>query len=563
MASKAYLRGVFSAASVLAIHLGAVEAQVEEPSGTGSLYPETYEGERLTTPSAPLDGRADNSAVLAVEPSPGEQDAIEASAAPASPGAPQAPAAVSPIPVVAAASGQASFVTAEADPDRTAAAPARPIRRSALSRALGEAAYAVDAYIGREEFSAQIKNAVKSHPVMRAEDASRNIARAELRAARAALYPRLSANLSGDYAVAREFGAGTNNVVDALRPRRQFNAGLGADQLLFDGGATFARIRAARARTSEAAHSLSARINDLALSALSTYHDVVTHQAIIALGADYIERHKQLLADVKERERLGAGSQADVLRVRARLAAAMARVNEIEESARLAEIRYEEFFGMPPGRLRSPSFDGLLVNSRDEAAALALERNPDIAVALAQAKAAAEDHRAAKGSRFPEVRANANAVKYGVFGDDDDYDVRVGVNVNYDLFDWARGANIKAAAGAAEQADAERERVRREVERDAAIAFERQSASSERLEALSQAIVAHHGARDLVAERFRVARGELIDLLQAENDYFEAGVAYLAGAADRDMAIYEMMEFTGELLKYFSPAAGEGEALNG
>lgn len=46
------------------------------------------------------------------------------------------------------------------------------------------------------------------------------------------------------------------------------------------------------------------------------------------------------------------------------------------------------------------------------------------------------------------------------------------------------------------------------------------------------ALAANRQARDLVAERFRASRGTLIDLIEAENDWFEAGVRQLSGRAD-------------------------------
>ncbi|MEO0399898.1 MAG: hypothetical protein AAF224_10820, partial [Pseudomonadota bacterium] len=42
------------------------------------------------------------------------------------------------------------------------------------------------------------------------------------------------------------------------------------------------------------------------------------------------------------------------------------------------------------------------------------------------------------------------------------------------------------------------------------------------------------------------------DLLQAENDWFEAGVAYLIASAGYDLAVYQMMAFTGDLQRLFS-----------
>src|SRR5690606_36050940 len=141
-----------------------------------------------------------------------------------------------------------------------------------------------------------------------------------------------------------------------------------------------------------------------------------------------------------------------------------------------------------------------------------------------------------------------------VLGGAEDYDVRAGVNLSYDLFaGGARSASISRAKNLAERQQAEEDRVRLEIEREAAIAFERREAANEQLAALEAALIANSEARAMVAERLRVARGDLIDVIQAENDWFEAGVGYLAGLADRDMASYELMEFTGDLLRFFSP----------
>ncbi|NWG71846.1 MAG: TolC family protein [Parvularculaceae bacterium] len=430
------------------------------------------------------------------------------------------------------------------------------VSRTALATALGGSAYILDDIGPHEDFAAAVRRAVGLHPLYHQEVSRRDEARAAIRAGRAALYPRLSASLSGDYVVAREFGAGTDNVVESLRNRSQMNAGVTASQLLFDGGATFARINEAKAQTASAEKSIDARVNELALGALSAFHDLATHQAVMKAGEEFIARHERLLADIKERQRLGAGTQADVMQASARLAAARARVAHIRESLRFAEIRYKEYFGREPLRLRRPSYEAVAVGSRDEAAALAVERHPEIGIAAARLDEAQAAHKAAKAARLPEIRAQMNAVKYDAFEGSDDYDVRAGVNLNYDIFSGgARGAAVAQAAARARQQSYDEARVRQEVEREAMIAFERREACNERLAALADALIANAEARRLISERFRAARGELIDVLQAENDYFEASVAYLAGLADRDMATYGLMEHTGDLIRLFSPQA--------
>lgn len=426
--------------------------------------------------------------------------------------------------------------------------------KSALARALGQAGYVVDGSASNEEFNRAVQMAIVSHPVLAAQQSQAAMARAETKAARAALYPRISANIDADYVIARRFETGTTNVVESLRPSDQVNAGVTASQLIFDGGATFAKIKSAKARDRESARSIEARINDLALGALSAYHDVAVHQAILALGAQYIAHHEKLVADVRERERLGAGVKADVLRAQARLAGARARVAQIQESSRIAEVRYQEYFKTAPGTLNLPDYEALAVGSREEAITLAMQKNPIMAAAIARTQSVEAERSAAKAARLPEIRANISGSSYDVFHGAEDYDVRAGVNLNYDLFaGGGRGAAIARARHDAERQRAEEDRVRLEIERDAAIAFERRNSANERLSALEAALVSNNEARALVSERFRASRGDLIDVIQAENDWFEAGVGYLSGLADRDMASYELMEFTGDLLRFFSP----------
>ncbi len=425
---------------------------------------------------------------------------------------------------------------------------------SKLEKALGPAGYLVMSAGVSADFNAKIRRAVGAHPAFHAQASTLDESRAERRRARAALYPQLSTQFRGDYSITRDFATGTDNVVESLRPREQFTAGVSASQLVFDGGATFQRIKSARARDSEFKNSLSTRVNDLALAALTAYHDLATNQALLALGNSFIRRHEEILENVKERERLGAGSKADVTRAVARLAAARARVSEFRESERLAEIQYSEFFREAPGLLARPSFGGMTVDTREQAVAASMARNPEIAAAAARAEASRADYKAAKGSRLPELRLSVDAVKYDIFESGDDFDVRAGVNVNYDIFGGgARAAEIAVAGSRARREKFSEEQIRLEIAREASIAFERRAGAEARLEALATAVVAHDETRELVLERYRFSRGDLIDVLQAENDYFEAGVAYLTGLINRDMAIYALMEHTGDLQRFFSP----------
>jgi adhesin transport system outer membrane protein len=194
------------------------------------------------------------------------------------------------------------------------------------------------------------------------------------------------------------------------------------------------------------------------------------------------------------------------------------------------------------------------ISDRNQIVAEALEINPEIAAAEARAEARQADFKAARSARLPEVRLSVDAQKYDVFDTDNDFDVRAGLTVNYNIFGGgARAADIAIARSRAKREHFNEEQTRKDVAREAAMAFERLEGADERLAALGDSLIANDVTRDLVLERYKLSRGDQIDVLQAENDYFEAGVAYVIALSGRDMAGYALMEHTGDLLRLFSP----------
>ncbi len=87
-----------------------------------------------------------------------------------------------------------------------------------------------------------------------------------------------------------------------------------------------------------------------------------------------------------------------------------------------------------------------------------------------------------------------------------------------------RVAQVGAAARAA---DARAQRVREEAERNASIAWSDVQALEEQVAALRENYVASRRTRDVQVERFRVARGTINDVLEANESYFETAVAYV------------------------------------
>ena len=73
-------------------------------------------------------------------------------------------------------------------------------------------------------------------------------------------------------------------------------------------------------------------------------------------------------------------------------------------------------------------------------------------------------------------------------------------------------------------------------------------ALEQQLEALEASYIASRRSRDVIVERFRVARGTLFDVVAAEDAYFESATAYIQALTELDAARYVLLSRMGRLL---------------
>jgi adhesin transport system outer membrane protein len=156
------------------------------------------------------------------------------------------------------------------------------------------------------------------------------------------------------------------------------------------------------------------------------------------------------------------------------------------------------------------------------------------------------------------LSAGIDAGRYDLL-DSQDYDVRGRVTARYRFLGGAE-ARVGQAEARADQAEARASRVRNEAEREAAIAWSDVQALQQQLVALEASYVASRQSRDVLAERFRVARGTLFDLLESESGYFNVAALYIRAITELDAARYVLLSRTGQLLPTLNiePPAAEG-----
>lgn len=397
------------------------------------------------------------------------------------------------------------------------------------------------------EFRAAVAGAVERHPATQESEATTAEVRAVVAEAHERRLPSIDLSVSSYRVLAREFSNDPNNIVERSRATNRTDAQLSIQQTILDFGASAARVAAAGARLRAAAAEAEATADRIALGTVAAWYDVFATRALVAVTESFVANQEELREAVEERIRQGVSAPGDTARVESYLASAQTRLARFRRLLANAEARFTELTGyIPPPTLERAPVAALPALTKD-AAALAAMRTPAARSAQAMADSARQEAKAVRSDRLPQVSAGIDAGRYGVFETDEDYDIRGRVTMRQRLFGGSE-ARLSQYRARARAADARATRIREEAARDAAIAWSDVRALEEQVEALEASYIASRRSRDVLIERFVNARGDLFDVVAAEDAYFETATAYIQALSELDAARYVLLSRTGGLL---------------
>src|SRR4051812_773971 len=401
--------------------------------------------------------------------------------------------------------------------------------------------------VSPEFFRGTIEAAVERHPSTQEAAALTSEARYVVDEANERRKPSIDMSVTSYKVIARKFSNDPQNIIERSRPDQRTDATLSVSQTIFDFGAGADRVLAAGARLRAAAADAEANADQVALSSIAAWYDVFAYRALVGLTEDFVRNQEELHAAVEERIRQGVSAPGDTARVESYLASAQTRLAGFRRQLANAEARYTELVGTPPppNLQRAPVAE--LPNISRDAASLKAMSGPQSRSAQAQADSARQEARATRADRFPQVGVGIDAGRYGVFENATDYDIRGRITVGRRLC-GAAGARLAEPRARARSADAGATRIRDEAARDASIAWSDVAALEDQLRAMEASYIPSRRSRDVLVERFINARGNLFDVVAAEDSYFETATSYIRALSELDAARYVLLSKTGRLL---------------
>lgn len=353
--------------------------------------------------------------------------------------------------------------------------------------------------------------------------------------------------------------------------------GVSIRQMLFDGFFTSSEVDRFSNEASADQWALFAAAEDIALEVSRVYLNHLNAEQVLTLAEKNLQSHKDIYDQIKQRTDSGLGSTADLSQISGRLARANANVISAKNNLfdtraqfiRIATVAPEELIMPVPDADKLPADLGISLK-------MAQDNHPILKSASSDIGAANYEREAALANYYPKVTLELNGGWNNDTNGEDGYspfnsqnvngytnDLAAMVRVKYNLFAGGRDlARAKETAYKINEAKEIHERAHRQVVEGVNLAWNAYELLGPQKQFIRDHVVAAKDTQVAYAQQFNLGQRTLLDLLDTENELFEARKDYLKTELDETVAKYRVLNATGQLLdslRVTRPSVWQGE----
>lgn len=334
-------------------------------------------------------------------------------------------------------------------------------------------------------------------------------------------------------------------------------------QMLFDGFATRDEVARLGYDKLSQYYNFKRASEEVALEVAVTYLDTVKYQRLVAFARANLQVHRSIHAQIAERAGGGVSQGVDLDQAVARVG--LAETNLVIEVANLNDVlnRFQRLVGAYPGaNLAVPAVpEGEIPELRGAALEIAYQRSPVINAAIENLRAAQEALNLTNAPMMPrfDVRYR-NEVEHDTDGIDGRFNTEaVELVMTYNLFrggaDSARKREYYNLYNAAIE---ERKQACLNVRQEISNNFNELAALREQVVLTEVSRKAQNATRKAYRDQFDRGRRSLLDLLDSQNEYFDAERSHINAIVDEVASQARTLANMGLLL-----ASLEVDGLNG
>ena len=335
-----------------------------------------------------------------------------------------------------------------------------------------------------------------------------------------------------------------------------WNSSLTVSQLVYDFGATGATYDAAVARAKASVQQENFERTKTLSSMLRAVFDIERARKNLFFARGYVASREQFYSVTVEREKIGGGSQLDVIRAKTKVSEASDEIPNALRELALAENKFKELFGNSPSTRRfiyrlpaveipdQPDFDSLV------------RRLPNFINAELNVLAAQNDYVANKGRIYGSVNFEVSKSQSAMGTAIESQQLNSQLIYRADLFSgFAQTARANAASHRFNQTENERDRLYREL--ISSLANAEQSLRSAQAAKLNR-IALVNGSRltdGSTRELFLMGKAPISDVFRAQEEFFSGVQKLIKAQFDEELSIIEFLASRNELLALFELGA--------
>ncbi len=389
-----------------------------------------------------------------------------------------------------------------------------------------------------------IQQTLKSNPDILITTNERLSRDQEIRQARSGYYPEINANLG----YGREWT--DNTVVDDVWLTRK-EASLELRQMLFDGWATKSEVERQEARVDSSAHKVSEAAEKLALRTAEVYLELIKQRELLELAEGNLKAHQKIYDQIERRSTTGVSRRADLDQITGRLALAESNVIASRNNVNEAEANYLRVVGAKADTLERPALPADSIPATvEDAVEMSFANHPTLKSAQSDVDATIAQNKAAQHAYYPrfdlEVARTWNRNLDGVEGDNEDFTAMI--RMRWNLF---RGKHDEArdeqTAHLINEAKEVRHRAQRQAEEGVRLSWTSYQSTMDQRDFLKRHVDSSEATKTAYSKQFEIGQRTLLDLLDSENELFEAKKAFMNADYTNLFAQYRILNGMGKL----------------
>ncbi len=327
-------------------------------------------------------------------------------------------------------------------------------------------------------------------------------------------------------------------------------ASLSLTQKLYDGGEVKSRVAVRQALVDSVDFRVYDNAQAIALDAIIAHLNVYRQRELVALSEKNVKMHNDILASLDQLQAAGAGSIADVTQVQGRLARAKSTLAIAKADLAAAEANYLRLVGAQPQKVGFAGVPETLAGNLQQALTETEKGNPKVLALDADVEEAKARVDLAKSTYMPKLNLELSSNYRDQLEGDPSWQQsnEAMLRMRWNLFNGGQDKyGIDAAAARKMQARSNRNEQLVEVLEETTATWAQYQSAQQQKQAYRDAVVFNEQTLDSYLKQFNVSQRSLLDVLDAENEYFQSGGQLLTTSTNETIAAYRLLALAGQL----------------